>query len=159
MSIENILDYQPEASLDALKQVLEPIETARGLPNACYTEPASIKTEQRRLFGEGWVCAGFVTDVPSIGDLFPFEFSGLPLFMVRGLDSVIRVFHNVCSHRGRILVEEPKTVKKSVVCPYHSWSYGLEGELISSPHIGGPGKHSCPYLDKHSVALSKVRSA
>ncbi|SVA49101.1 uncharacterized protein METZ01_LOCUS101955, partial [marine metagenome] len=142
-----------------MKQVLEPIETARGLPNACYTEPASIEAEQRRLFGEGWVCAGFVTDVPSIGDLFPFEFSGLPLFMVRGVDSVIRVFHNVCSHRGRILVEEPKTVKKSVVCPYHSWSYGLEGELISSPHIGGPGKHSCPYLDKHSVALSKVRSA
>ena len=159
MSIENILGYQLEPSVDALKQVFGPIETARGLPNACYTEPASIEAEQRRLFGEGWVCAGFVTDVPSIGDLFPFEFSGLPLFMVRGVDSVIRVFHNVCSHRGRILVEEPKTVKKSVVCPYHSWSYGLEGELISSPHIGGPGKHSCPYLDKHSVALSKVRSA
>ena len=159
MRIENILGYQLEASVDALKQVLEPIETARGLPNACYTEPASIEAEQRRLFGEGWACAGFVTDVPSIGDLFPFEFCGLPLFMVRGVDNVIRVFHNVCSHRGRILVEEPKTVKKLVVCPYHSWSYDLEGELIASPHIGGPGKHSCPSIDKHSVALSKVRSA
>ena len=76
MRIKNILGCQLEASVDALKQVLEPIETARGLPNACYTEPASIEAEQRRLFGEGWICAGFVTDVPSIGDLFPFEFCG-----------------------------------------------------------------------------------
>lgn len=150
---------RPELDTDALNRVIEPIDSARGLPNACYTDPITIEVERQRVFAEGWACAEFSMDVPVAGDLFPFEFAGLPLFMVRCAEGIIRVFHNVCQHRGRILVEEPKNVKRTVVCPYHSWTYGLEGDLISTPHVGGSGKHSCPGFNKENIGLCEVRSA
>ena len=150
---------KPDLTAEALNRVLGPIEAARGLPNACYTDPPTIETERQRVFLEGWACAGFAMDVPLAGDLYPFEFAGLPLFMARGLDGVVRVFHNICAHRGRILVDAPKNVKKTVVCPYHSWTYGLEGNLIGAPHVGGPGKHSCDGFNKEGIRLGQVRSA
>jgi choline monooxygenase len=148
-----------DAIVGAMRQVLAPIETARGLPNACYADPAVMAIEQRRIFREGWFCAGFVMDVPDNGDLSPIEVAGLPLFLSRGMDGAIRVFHNVCRHRGRILVEAPTNTKKAIMCPYHSWTYGLDGRLIGTPHIGGPGKHTCPGFDGTDIGLKEVRSA
>ena len=58
----------------AMEQVLEPIEMARGLPNACYTDAATMEFEQQRVFKDGWACVGFALDVPGRGDLFPIEF-------------------------------------------------------------------------------------
>ncbi len=61
--------------------------------------------------------------------------------MVRSEDSTLQVFHNVCRHRGHILVSEPGTLKQSIRCPYHSWTYDLAGCLKRTPHIGGYGIH------------------
>lgn len=143
----------------AMEQVLEPIETARGLPNACYTDAATIEIEQQRVFKDGWACVGFALDVPDRGDLFPIEFSGSQLLLTRNADDVVQVFHNVCRHRGRILVEASINSGKVIICPYHSWTYDLEGQLIGTPHIGGAGKHTCPGFNKNDIGLCKVRSA
>ena len=159
MVIDAILNNKTELTAKALSRVLEPIDVARGLPNACYTDPMTNEVERQRVFVEGWACAEFSMNAPVTGDLFPFEFAGLPLFMVRGTDGTIWVFHNVCQHRGRILVEKPKNVKKSVICPYHNWTYSLEGELIGTPHVGGAGKNSCPNFNRENIRLSEVRSA
>ena len=100
MSLDFRLDDQPELTVETLKQVLAPIEKARGLPNPCYTNAKAIELERQRVFAGGWACAGFAMDIPTRGDLYPFEFAGLPLFMARLADGSIRVYHNVCQHRG-----------------------------------------------------------
>jgi choline monooxygenase len=143
----------------ALSDVLKPIEAANGLPNACYVDPAIIDIERQQVFAGGWACAGFAHDTPATGDLFPFEFAGLPLLQVRGKDDEVRIFHNVCRHRGHILVTEPTRSKRAVVCPYHGWSYDLNGQLKGTPHIGGMGQHTCAGFDADNITLKPVRSA
>ena len=79
--------------------------------------------------------------------------------LLRDLEGHIRVFHNVCSHRGVELVTQPTTVKKTITCPYHSWCYGLDGGLRATPSIGGPGRNTCEGFDKARHGLKPVRSA
>jgi len=149
----------PKTTRTALSRVLQPIETARGLPNDCYTDPAVYALESARIFAGGWACAGFAHDVAAPGDLHPFEIAGMPLLMLRDGDGAIRVFHNVCRHRGRILVPAPGHTRKAIAYPYHSWTYGLDGRLIGTPHIGGPGVHACAGFDGENISLAAVRSA
>lgn len=150
---------KPEIAKYALKQVLQPIETARGLPNACYTDVATFEAERRHLFAGGWSCIGFAIDAPAPGDVTPLDFVGYPLLMVRDQQGALQLFHNVCPHRGRVLVEAADSGKKALVCPYHRWAYSLNGNLIATPHIGGPGEHNCPAFDGGDVRLAAIRSA
>ena len=159
MNADSLFDDKLELNEEALRRVLSPIETAHGLPNACYANPTVFEIERRRVFAEGWACVGFVKDVPAAGGLYPFKFAGMPLLMVRRIDGAVGVFHNVCRHRGRKLVEASINVKKAIVCPYHGWTYDLDGALIGTPHIGGLGQHSCPGFDQGSIGLCHVRSA
>ena len=159
--MNDFLDQQgrPDLTAEDFARVLRPIEAARGLPNAVYTSARAHALESQRVFAEGWACAGFVKDVPAAGDAHPVDLAGLPLVIVRGKDAAVRVFHNVCRHRGRTLVEAPTRLQNAIVCPYHSWTYDLEGRLIGAPHVGGVGKHSCPGFDKEAIRLKEVRSA
>ena len=84
---------------------------------------------------------------------------GLPLLIVRDREGVIKVFHKVCSHRGMILVEEAGPVKTALTCPYHAWTYDLEGNLRGTPHIGGVGKHKSEKFLCQGKGLKTVRSA
>lgn len=136
-----------------------PIAEARGLGNRAYCDPAFMTYERDNLLGRTWSCIGVGNDLPNPGDVRPVEFMGLPLLVLRDLDGEIRVFHNVCSHRGVRLVEEPVTVKRTIVCPYHAWSYRLDGTLLGTPHIGGSGKHECEGFDPTCHGLRAVRSA
>lgn len=159
MTTDSLFHDKLELDTESLRRTLNTIETANGLPNACYIDRAVYEVERQRVFAEGWACAGFAKDVPAAGDLYPIEFADMPLLMVRRTDGTVRVFHNVCQHRGRKLVEAPTKVKKAIVCPYHSWTYDLDGALIGTPHIGGHGQHSCPGFDKGNIHLREVRSA
>ena len=69
------------------------------------------------------------------------------------------MFHNVCSHRGTELVSSPGSVKRRLCCPYHSWTYDLDGTLCATPSIGGPGKNECDGFDKSKHGLKPVRTA
>ena len=89
-----------------LERVMQPIETANGLPNAFYTDADVFEAEKRVLFAATWACIGFAKDVAGNGDANPVTFLGQPLLMVRGSDGEIRVFQNVCRHRGMLLAEE-----------------------------------------------------
>jgi len=133
--------------------------SARGLPNAFYTDPAVFAEEQRRLFGPNWAAVGFGKDVPEPGDLRPVEFLGRPLLLVRDRERRLRVFENVCRHRGMKLVSEPQCRRSTIRCPYHSWAYGLDGRLRATPLVGGPGRNSHPALDPAELGLLEVRSA
>ena len=84
---------------------------------------------------------------------------GIPLIIIRDKKNKVRVFHNVCSHRGYKLVNEKCSLKNILRCPYHSWSYDFEGNLVATPHLGGINIHEHQQFDKSKNGLKEVRSA
>ncbi len=134
-----------------------PVAEGSGLPNLCYTCADFHSLEQRTLFRDNWVFAGFAHDLPQAGDMRPVEIAGQPLLLVRDDDGEIHVLHNVCSHRGAQLVAAPKRAKL-FVCPNHSWSYSLAGKLLNRPHFHGGERHDANRDTCHAADLRKVRS-
>lgn len=133
------------------------LERDQGLPGRYFTDPAILALERQFVFETSWMCIGLSADAPCKGDLFPVTVFGHPLVMVRDVTG-LRVFHNVCSHRGAILVDAPKRSGPRIVCPYHSWAYRLDGELVSTPHSGGVDRHDCQAFDRARLGLRPVRS-
>ena len=140
----------------ALDQTRSPIEQARGLPNRCYTDPDLFDLEKSRVFGAGWSVVGFGKDIPEPGDVLPIDHLGKPLLLVRTKSGEVKVFHNVCSHRGMTLVEKPTQIRSVIRCPYHSWCYNLDGDLKTTPHVGGPGHNADPCIDRSLLGLKEV---
>lgn len=122
---------------EGLAQAFAPIEEASGLPNAAYWSDDWLKLEQEYCFARAWVFAGAEAELPEPGDMKPIEIGGAPLIILRDHDGGIRALHNVCRHRGAKLVTKP-CKKPTLTCPYHAWSYGLNGKLRSRPHFSGP---------------------
>ena len=98
------------------------------------------------------------SSIPKAGDAMPYNLLGIPLLIVRDKDLKIRVFHNVCSHRGFKLLDEPCALKNVIRCPYHSWSYDFKGNLVATPHIGGLNIHNSDKFKKNQSNLKEVRS-
>lgn len=130
----------------------------RGLASRWYVDPAARMIEHERLFAGEWAAIGVASDLAAPGALRPVEVNGVPLLAVRDEAGGVRVFHNVCSHRGLKLVEGPCSVQGLVRCRYHSWSYGLDGRLRATPSIGGPGIHRVEGFEKELHGLKPVRS-
>ena len=143
-------------SVDA---VLRPINEASGLPNAAYVDPDFALQERDSVLAKNWTAIGFASDLPEPGYAKPVSFLGLPLLITRSKDDDIRVFHNVCSHRGRILVEEEGPVGNLLRCPYHFWTYDLTGGLRGTPHIGGVNVHTSADFDCANHGLKPVRTS
>lgn len=142
-----------------IDSVLAPIEEAVGMPNAAYVSDAFFSEERDGLMANTWACLGFASDVIKNGYVKPVNFMGLPLLMMRNKDGVTHVFHNVCSHRGMQLVAEEGEVQGVIRCPYHSWTYDLNGNLKGTPHIGGFGEHKVDSFQCEKHGLKPVRSA
>ncbi len=154
--MKNLYDIIPKSKLDI---VSNPIEKAHGLPNECYLSGEYTSIERKKLFEDKWVVIGMASSLPNIGDSKPFELLGLPLIILRDKKKNIRVFHNVCSHRGYKLINKPCNLKNIIRCPYHSWTYDLDGNLIATPHIGGMNTHQAKGFDINSSKLKEVRSS
>jgi choline monooxygenase len=146
-------------SREALRRVLRPIGEAGGLPNAAYISAEHFKLERDTLIGRTWAACAFTDTIPNEPFAQPLEFMGLPLLITRDRQGALRVFHNVCSHRGMKLVGEPTSVRGLINCRYHGWSYSTGGELKRTPHIGGVNQHSCAGFDNTAHGLKPVRSA
>lgn len=147
-------DIAPQ-TLDAVRQ---PLETAHGLPNAHYIDADVFEVEKQAVLCAGWAGLAVTADVPEPGDARPMEFLGMPLLLVRDRQGQVRVFQNICRHRGMILVSEPRKIEGAIRCPYHSWCYSTEGKLVSTPHVGGPGHNTHAAIDKSLLGLIEVRS-
>ncbi len=142
----------------SLDHVRRPIENANGLPNAHYTDPTVWDEEKHAVLFGSWSGIGVAAEVPEPGDAKPVNFMGVPLLLIRGRDGQVRVFENICRHRGMILVEEPRKIEGAIRCPYHSWCYSTEGRLVATPHVGGPGQNAHPDVDRDKLGLIEVRS-
>ena len=150
--IYNIIDKKK------LDVVNNSIEKAHGLPNECYTSKDYTLIERKKLFEDKWIVAGVASSIPEIGDVKPIDILGMPILILRNKQNEIKVFHNVCSHRGVKLVSKSGKINSLIRCPYHSWSYSLDGELKATPHIGGMNKHSADGFDKSKNNLKEIRS-
>ena len=153
--IKNIYDIVDKNKLDS---VSDPIEKAHGLPNECYLNGSYTEIERKKIFEDKWVVIGTASSVPKPGDAKPFELLGIPLIILRDKEKKIRIFHNVCSHRGYKLLQKPCSLKNVLRCPYHSWSYDFTGSLIATPHLGGMNKHNNENFDNTKSGLKEVRS-
>jgi len=140
-----------------LNDVLNPVATARGLPNAHYIDDEMFAAEREAVLFANWAGIGFGKDIAP-GEAMPIDFVGLPLVAVRTREGDVKVFQNTCRHRGMILVEEKKEVGGVLRCPYHSWCYALTGELVATPHVGGPGMNTHEEIKREDLGLIEIRS-
>ncbi len=145
-------DHRPSPLAD----VMAPIDRAHGLPNAHYTDPATITAENRAALETTWSAIAVGADVPEPGDAKPISFLGQPLLLLRDDEGMVRVFYNVCRHRGMILVEEPRKIEGAIRCAYHSWCYAKNGRLVATPHVGGPGQNTHSGIDRATLGLLPV---
>lgn len=142
-----------------LDRVLQPIERANGLPNECYTDAAAFRLDRDSVMAKSWVCVGFGSDVPQ-GWAVPVSFMGFPILLTRSAQGTLRVFHNVCSHRGMQLVSEAGKLGTGLIrCKYHSWAYDFEGNLKGTPMIGGTESNSHQDFDPAVNGLKPIRTA
>lgn len=132
---------------------------SNGVANKWYTHEDLHRKQLSALFHDTWCSVGFEHDVPHVGDISPSTSSGVPLLLARGKHG-LKVFHNVCSHRGVQLVKKPQSGMPVIRCPYHSWAYNAsDGSLLATPHAGGMNNHKCHLMDKTKLGLKEVRSA
>ena len=140
-----------------LSAVRRPLGLANGLANAHYIDPTLFDEERRAVLFDNWAGLAVGADVPDIGDAKPVTFLGMPLLLVRDRAGAVRVFQNVCRHRGMILVDAPRKIEGAIRCPYHSWCYSTDGKLVSTPHVGGPGQNTVDGIDRALLGLIEVR--
>ena len=142
---------------DLWTRITDPTAQGSALPNAAYTDSAFFKLEQNSLFKKTWVFAAFAHKLPNVGDLLPVEVAGQPILLAKSDETTIRSFHNVCRHRGATLVDEWKSKCRTIVCPNHSWSYSLSGELLARPHFFGGDKHDVNPVQCRESNLIEIR--
>jgi len=145
-------------SLSDLSGVTAPVAKARGLPNAHYVDPEVFAEEREAILFRNWSGIGFAKDIPNEGDAQPIDFLGVPLLAIRDASGTVRVYQNTCRHRGMILVDKPGNIRGTIRCPYHSWCYGLDGALRSTPHVGGPGKNLHEDIKRDELGLIEFPS-
>jgi choline monooxygenase len=132
-----------------------PAGQAIGLPGRAYGA-GFYELERRHLFPKLWCAVGFGSDIPNAGDAMPVELAGWPLVIVRGSDGCVRAFHNICRHRAMKLVGAPSKGRSALVCPWHAWTYDLDGKLLATPRIGGETQASDPAFDTRGLDLKAV---
>ncbi|MGB6642287.1 MAG: aromatic ring-hydroxylating dioxygenase subunit alpha [Thermoanaerobaculia bacterium] len=109
---------------------------ARMLPAKYYTSQEIFVEELERIFGARWLFAGHASQLSEPGSYFLFELDRESLIVTRDKESQVRAFHNVCRHRGaRICTETRGGFKGGIQCPYHAWTYGLDGALTGAPNM------------------------
>jgi choline monooxygenase len=148
----------PDDLSNPLDAVRQPVERANGLPNAHYINEEVHAAENKQLLFNEWAGLATGADVPEPGDAKPIDFLGIPLLLLRDRQGKVRVYQNTCRHRGMILVDAPRKIKGAIRCPYHSWCYGLNGRLVATPHVGGPGQNAHEAVDKSTLGLVEIRS-
>ena len=125
---------------------------ATTLPAAFYTDPAYFERELDALFRSMWICAGRAEEVARPGQFVLRDVAGDSVIITRSPDGRVHAFHNVCRHRGtRLCTEATGQFSGSIQCPYHAWTYGLDGRLIGAPHMD-----EVPHFKKEDYPLHRV---
>lgn len=130
---------------------LASLEQGYTIPADWYTDPAVYAEEQRRIFRHSWQYVGLTQDVAEPGAFFTCQVGPVPVIVARDNAGELRALVNVCRHRGAELVSETCGVRKALQCPYHAWTYGLDGELKAAP-----GMREEPGFDRSEFGLTRL---
>jgi glycine betaine catabolism A len=129
---------------------------AHTMPREYYTSAAILAEEMERIFARRWCCVGRASSLARPGDYFLREVAGESLIVLRDKSGTVRAFFNVCRHRGtRLCREEAGHMSETIQCPYHAWTYALDGRLVGAPHmqeIEGFDKQEYPL---HAAAVAE----
>ena len=120
---------------------------AKTLPQRYFVSPEIFAQELQKIFASNWVLVGHQSQLAEPGDYFLAQVAGESLIVVKDQRSTIRAFYNVCRHRGARLCEEQNGHAAAIQCPYHAWTYALDGRLLGAPHMDetpGFNKAECP---------------
>jgi phenylpropionate dioxygenase-like ring-hydroxylating dioxygenase large terminal subunit len=131
--------------------VRRPLLDAETLPAWCYTSPAFYGREVERIFMKVWNFLGSADRIPNPGDFFTVNFVGVPVIILRDGDGALRAFANSCRHRGSELLSGEGNCKL-IVCPYHSWTYELDGRLR-----GAPDMDQTHHFDRKNYGLIPIK--
>ena len=121
------------------------------LPGWVYHDPEYFRVELRRLIRPSWQIVCHANEIPGPGDWRTLEIAGESILVIRGTDGAVRAFANVCRHRGSRLVDGGAGCAKRLTCPYHAWTYAMDGRLV-----GVPMKEDYPGLDQAALGLIPV---
>ncbi|MDC8831929.1 aromatic ring-hydroxylating oxygenase subunit alpha [Alteromonas gilva] len=130
----------------------------RGLPGFVFADNDIYQQEQDKIFARGWASIGCAQQLKKPGDILPVTIAGVSLIAVRNKNGEVGVFHNVCRHKAAPLVDAPCN-KRTLVCPYHKWSFKLDGELMGAPRYYGRDNTPISAQDKADKGLIPVRFA
>jgi len=122
------------------------------LPGRFYSAPNIFEIEKQRIFYRHWALVAHRSQLKAPGDFVCAEIADQGVFVIRGRDGGLRAFYNVCQHRAHELLKGSGNVKSVIVCPYHAWSYGLDGALRAARHCD-----FLPDFDKADFGLRPVR--
>jgi phenylpropionate dioxygenase-like ring-hydroxylating dioxygenase large terminal subunit len=126
------------------------------LSGADYVSREVYEEERERIWWGDWICLGRTEEVADPGDYLVRDVAGESIFITRNDDGELHGFYNVCSHRGtKFLDDEPPTghAKKAFVCPYHAWTYDLNGRLIGTPNVKEDETFDRSAFPLHQVAV------
>src|ERR1700761_6970597 len=112
-----------------------PLEYAYTIPAAWYTDHRISKLERERVFAANWIAVGRTDQVAQPGQFFTIELAGEPIVVVRGDDGTLRAFYNVCRHHAAAVMTASCGQAEHLRCPYHGWTYGLDGSLKGAPEF------------------------
>jgi glycine betaine catabolism A len=125
-----------ESKRDSKQQETHLNTVPKTLPARYYTEGALFRQEMESFFFGGWICAGRADTILKAGDYFLREIAGESIIVVRAESGSVEAFYNVCRHRGTRLCSTPEgSFGGRIQCPYHGWTYGLDGRLLGAPHM------------------------
>ncbi len=129
---------------------------ARTLPRAYYTSEEVFAAEKDAIFGRLWSCVGRSSRLAQAGDYIVAGVADESIIVVRGRDGIVRAFFNVCRHRGtRLCSTETGRLGDVIQCPYHAWTYAIEGDLIGAPHMHGVDGFSRDDYPLHTAAVAE----
>jgi Rieske 2Fe-2S family protein len=134
-----LIGWDGKAQIGSMPASAKTAETgtsvAKTLPQRYLISQEVFAKEQERIFSTQWLCAGHQSQIAKAGDYFVQKVSGESLIILRDQQGNVRGFYNVCRHRGTRLVEKCGRFREKLQCPYHAWTYGLDGKLVGAPHM------------------------
>src|SRR5205085_4311801 len=143
----------PLTSTNAAIQMLPHASAAtKTLSQNYFVSPEIFAEEQKEIFAKQWLLVGHQSQLEKSGDFFLATITGESVIVIRDQKSQVRGFYNVCRHRGTRLKEDACGHASAIQCPYHAWTYGLDGRLIGAPHMD-----EVPGFDKADYSLKPVK--
>jgi phenylpropionate dioxygenase-like ring-hydroxylating dioxygenase large terminal subunit len=145
----------PESAAELFAKFEEtrrPVNSARHVPGFVYTSPEIFALEKEKIFMKDWLCVGRVEEIENPGDYLALHVLGEPVLLTRGSDGAVNAFSNICLHRG-VEVATGSGNRRSFTCPFHGWTYNLEGRLV-----GAPLMKEAEGFDPAACRLSPIRT-